>query len=494
MTGGGRAAGRLHAEVDRPTGTGRDVEPPRSTSRDAGLAALGVRDADQPALRVRDADQLALRIREASYGVVALPLRRRLRHTTADTGELVQVVLRLVLADGQAGWAETRGNGAYATHHTTDSIVAALAGLPAVTDPLWNDPAALAASVARHCPPAAMLLDVAYRDATARVRGVPLAEALRAEYGDVLTALVPGSPGRPGATAAPSATATRAATAAPGGAAVPGENGIPTTLPTHAAIPFGTPKEAAELTASAAASGFRRVKIRVGGDPFLDSARIAAARTAADRVSGPGAVVLAADANGGWDPDTALAATPWLARYGVAWLEQPTRPGDLPAMARVRAESPVPVWADEDVRDAADVHTVADLAAADGVHLKLEKAGTVAALAEAVAAARERGLDVALGQMDCGRLGCATTAHLAAGLGLTVAELWGYANVAHDLATGLRLRDGAILLPDAPGLGVDVLLDAAHLVPVGLPGVPNGAPNGAVLAAPVPIPVPASLP
>ncbi|MEU1302514.1 mandelate racemase/muconate lactonizing enzyme family protein [Streptomyces shenzhenensis] len=400
---------------------------------------------------VRGTDRPAGTVRAAAYGVVALPLRRRLKHTTADTGQLVQVVLRLVLSDGRAGWAETRGNGAYATHHTTESIVAALAALPAVTDPAWDDPAALAASVARRCPPAAMLLDVAYRDAVARGRGVPLAAALRAEYGGAAAA------GRPAGTG---------------------------PLPTHAAIPFGTPKEAAELTAVAAASGFRRVKIRVGGDPVLDSARIAAARTAADRVSGPGTVVLAADANGGWDPDTALAAMPWLARYGVAWLEQPTVPGDLAAMARVRAESPVPVWADEDVHDAADVRKVADLGAADGVHLKLEKAGTVAALAEAVDVARERGLDVALGQMDCGRLGCATTAHLAAGLGLAVAELWGCANVERDLAAGLELLDGAVRLPDAPGLGVEVLLDPARLTPVGRPGTPEA------VSVPLPGPVP----
>lgn len=401
MTGGGRTATRpgRPAQASDPSG--------------AGHAVSGV-----------------------SYGVVALPLRRRLTHTTVDTGELVQVVLRLERADGHVGWAETRGNGAYATHHTTESIVAALAALPAVTDPLWAEPGAPAALLARSCPPAAMLLDIAHRDAGARARGVPLAEELRAEFGTA------GGPVGPRA------------------------------LPTHAAIPFGTPKEAAELTSRAAASGFRRVKIRVGGDPLLDSARIAAARGAADRVAGPGAVALAADANGGWGPHTALAATPWLARYGVAWLEQPTAPGDLATMARVRADSPVPVWADEDVRDAADVRRVADLGAADGVHLKLEKAGTVAALAEAVATARARGLDVALGQMDCGRLGCATTAHLAAGLGLTVAELWGCANVEHDLATGLELRDGAVRLPEAPGLGVSVLVDPARLTPVGRPAVP----------------------
>ncbi|MEV7426562.1 enolase C-terminal domain-like protein [Streptomyces sp. NPDC091212] len=363
---------------------------------------------------------------EARYGVIGLPLRLRLRHTTVDTAELTEVFLRVRLADGHTGWAETRGNGAYATRHTAGDIAAALAALPPASDPAWAAPDALADGLAAHCPPAAALLDIAWRDASARSLGLPLW-----------------------------------ATLDPSGAAPPGP------LPTHAPIGFGTPQEAAELATAAARAGFRRVKVRVGGDHGLDRARIAAVRTAVDRIAGGGTVALAADANGGWTPDTAIAATRWLADSGVAWLEQPVAPGDLAALAAVRAASPVPVWADESVRDAASVHAVADAGAADGVHLKLEKAGTVAALAAAIDAARSRGLDVGLGQMDCGRLGCATTAQLAAGLGVAVAELWGCANLAHDVTEGIDLRDGAVRLPDAPGLGVRVSVDPARLTPVG---------------------------
>ncbi|MFF5565310.1 mandelate racemase/muconate lactonizing enzyme family protein [Streptomyces sp. NPDC012623] len=367
-------------------------------------------------------------VAEVRYGVIGLPLRLRLRHTTVDTAELTEVFLRIELTDGHIGWAETRGNGAYATHHTAGDIAAALAALPPATDPAWAAPAALADRLAAHCPPAAALLDIAWRDASARARGLPLWATLK-----------------------------------PPGAPAPG------ALPTHAPIGFGTVREAAELATAAARAGFGRVKVRVGGDPALDRARIAAVRAAVDRTAGSGTVALAADANGGWAPDTAIAATRWLADHAVAWLEQPTAAGDLTALAAVRAASPVPVWADESVRDAASVHAVADAGAADGVHLKLEKAGTVAALAAALGAARARGLDVGLGQMDCGRLGCATTAQLAAGLGVTVAELWGCAHLAHDVTEGIGLRDGSVRLPDAPGLGVRVSVDPARLTPVGTP-------------------------
>lgn len=368
-------------------------------------------------------------VTQAAYGVVGLPLRRRLRHTTADTGELTVVLLRLTLATGHVGWAETRGNGEYATHHTTGDIVAALAGLPPVTDPVWGAPSALADALAERCPPAAMLLDVATRDAEACSRGLPLWATLP-------------------------------------GAGPPGGRG-PRSLATHAQIGFGTAEEAGVLAAEAARAGFGRIKIRVGGRPEEDRARVTLARRAVDRAVGAGVVAIAVDANGGWDPATAISATAWLADQGVAWLEQPTPPDDPAALAAVRSAARVPVWADESVRDASDVHALAALGAVDGVHLKLEKTGTVGALTAAVAAARGHGLDVGLGQMDCGRLGCATTTHLAAGLGTAVAELWGCANVARDVTEGLELRAGAVGLPRGPGLGVRVTVHPAELTPLG---------------------------
>ena len=85
-------------------------------------------------------------------------------------------------------------------------------------------------------------------------------------------------------------------------------------------------------------------------------------------------------------------------------------------------------------------------------------------LCRAVEAARQLGLGLALGQLDCGRLGCATTTHLAVGLGVDMAELWGFAHVATDVAGPLEVRDGAVVVPRGTGLGVEVDLTDTTLV------------------------------
>ncbi|WP_010309516.1 mandelate racemase/muconate lactonizing enzyme family protein [Saccharopolyspora spinosa] len=354
---------------------------------------------------------------EAGFVTVDLNLRRRLLHSAVDTAVLTEVFLRVRLADGTVGWAETRGNGAYATKHDTTDIVAALMAIP---DLPWSNPGELADRLAGSCPPAAMLVDVAWRDAVARSSGVPL--------WSTLTSTPP-----------------------------------PVAIPTHTMIVFGTVAEAEEHTSAAVAAGYPRLKIRIGGDPGLDRRRVEAARN----VAGDN-VTLVVDANGGWDVPTAIGSLRWLTDLGVAWFEQPV--AGLDGLAAVRSASPIPVWADESVRDAASVRAAATLGAIDGVHLKLEKTGTVAALTEAVDTARRHELEIGLGQMDCGRLGCATTVQLAAGLGIGIAELWGCANVTDDRASGIELADGAIPVPIAPGLGVDVELSAADLNALGRSG------------------------
>ncbi|WP_395474692.1 hypothetical protein [Saccharopolyspora spinosa] len=77
---------------------------------------------------------------EAGFVTVDLNLRRRLLHSAVDTAVLTEVFLRVRLADGTVGWAETRGNGAYATKHDTTDIVAALMAIP---DLPWSNPGSL---------------------------------------------------------------------------------------------------------------------------------------------------------------------------------------------------------------------------------------------------------------------------------------------------------------------------------------------------------------
>jgi L-alanine-DL-glutamate epimerase-like enolase superfamily enzyme len=88
--------------------------------------------------------------------------------------------------------------------------------------------------------------------------------------------------------------------------------------------------------------GFDTVKVKVGGQPADDIARVRAVR----EVIGPERA-LVIDANCGWDADTAIRCLRELADCRIAVMEQPTPDGDYAAIARVRRESGVKVMADD---------------------------------------------------------------------------------------------------------------------------------------------------
>lgn len=356
------------------------------------------------------------RVRRIEIYRVRLMLREALHHAQVRVDCLDELFAVLLTDGGVTGRGEVRGNGAYATGADVDLVVEALSRCGKELIGLSLNELAPLALAATGLPLAAALLEGAALDAAAAAAGVPVWRWL-------------GAP-----------------------AARP--------LSTHAHIGFVSPRRAGELARLAIARGVRRIKIRVGS-PSLDDDL---ARVSAVRETVGSAVELALDANGAWSADVAVEALTALAAFGVLWIEQPTAPGDDPALAKVRARSPVPVIVDESVRGAADVHRVARCGLADGVHLKLEKCGTFAALQQAVEAARAERLLIELGQMDMGRLGCALTAHLATALPVDYCELWGFQHICRDVASGLEMDQGHIKLSNTPGLGVEVDLGEAERV------------------------------
>lgn len=332
-----------------------------------------------------------------------LPLRTALHHAKVDTDTLCSVVVEVTTASGSVGMAEVRANGGYATGEDVDDIHRALAALtlPGPAD----DAARGLLEVSRL---AAMAVDVAAWDARAR----DLGRSLSSVWGN-------------GATMA-------------------------STVRTHAQIGFGDgPREAAQ----AVASGYDRLKVRVGsGDAAHDAVRV---RTLAEAAPHAGIIV---DANGAWSRDETLVFAERLGDLSLAWLEQPT--ADVSACAGLRDVVPWPLVADESARGPESIDALVGIF--DGVHLKLEKAGTVERLDATARAARHAGLTVHLGQMDQGRLGCAVTTQLAAALGLDRAELWGCAHLADDLTWDLHESGGLVTVPTGPGTGVTVTND--HLL------------------------------
>ena len=198
---------------------------------------------------------------------------------------------------------------------------------------------------------------------------------------------------------------------------------------------------ASAQAAQAVAAGFRCLKVKVGvGD---DAGRLAAVRAAVGSD-----VALRIDANGAWTVDEAVAALRSLASVGIELCEEPVH--GVEALRAVRAAVEVPVAMDETALEPGAVES----GAADAVCLRLGAHGGISRVLEAAAAARAAGSDVYLASTFDGPVGVAAGLHAAAALRVT--RPCGLATLAlfDGLTDPFPPADGAIALPDTPGLGV----------------------------------------
>jgi len=190
------------------------------------------------------------------------------------------------------------------------------------------------------------------------------------------------------------------------------------------------------------AEEFPVLKVKVGLD--TDEATIEAVRSVTGKP-------LRVDANEGWkDKETAIRRIEWLASKGVELVEQPMPAALLEEAAWVRERSPIPVFADEACLRASSIPALAG--AYHGVNVKLDKAGGLREALRMVHTARSCGLKVMLGCMISSSASTTAAAHLSPLVDF--ADLDGHLLVANDPWEGVAVRDGRLVLPDRPGLGL----------------------------------------
>ena len=169
-------------------------------------------------------------------------------------------------------------------------------------------------------------------------------------------------------------------------------------------------------------------------------------------------VQLCVDANAAWEEQEAIDKSVALARYGVAFVEQPCGRGAFAktrhARARVHAErrDKTPLFvADEDCQTEPDVARCAE--AFDAVNVKLSKCGGPTAALRMVAEARALGLGVMFGCMIESSYAIGVLRHFAAVADFI--DLDGHLLVGDDIARGIAFReDGRPVRPVGAGSGV----------------------------------------
>lgn len=193
-------------------------------------------------------------------------------------------------------------------------------------------------------------------------------------------------------------------------------------------------------------SPFPILKMKVGSRDDVETVRAVAEFSDA---------VLWVDANEAFSPDEAPEVVLELKEVGVEMVEQPVPASAGPEAMRAVMEAawPLPVISDEGAVHAGDVPALAGCAS--GVNVKLAKCGGIRGALQQIHTARACGMLVMLGCMVETSLGIAAAAQLS-GL-VDFVDLDGAMLLANDPFGGLTYENGRILLPDAPGLGVEPL-------------------------------------
>ncbi len=164
------------------------------------------------------------------------------------------------------------------------------------------------------------------------------------------------------------------------------------------------------------------------------------------------------DANQGFaDPAEAVRI---LQRIGdilgsVILVEEPLSKGDLDGMREVTSGlSNMLVFADESAVDLADTHRIIETKAADGINIKLQKAGGIYPGKKMAEAADAAGLKVMVGCMLESSLAITAGVHFTScSPNVVVTDLSADLLAASPAGTCAEFRNGKRIPPDLPGLG-----------------------------------------
>ena len=203
-----------------------------------------------------------------------------------------------------------------------------------------------------------------------------------------------------------------------------------------------------------ARDGIRFFKLKVGVKPL--ETEIATALAVREAL-GPD-LSICADANCGFSYQAARRYLEATREAGLLFLEQPFEDGDLKSLAALARSAATPIGADEGIHSLHDIEAHA-AAGAGGVSLKLIKLGGFAAALTASALCRRLGLAVNVAaKMSESSLGAAATAHLAGAVdnidwGVSLTHFY----LAEDLVRApLAMKEGLVVLPGKPGVGVEI--------------------------------------
>lgn len=227
-------------------------------------------------------------------------------------------------------------------------------------------------------------------------------------------------------------------------------------------------EEATSEAAAAVGEGIRTIKIKVGRDPEYD---VRIVREVRDTIGPDRDIVV--DANQGWPtPKHAIAVLRRMEEYGIRYAEQPVE--GIARMAQVARAVDVPIMADESAWTPQDVLEIAQRAAADMISLYTTKPGGLFKAKKVAAVAEAAGLPLNVNGSHETGVGNAGNLHLVASTAAVTeagvfpvtslreqppTEMAGRMYLDDIVTRPFEYRDGCLIVPTTPGLGVELDMD-----------------------------------
>lgn len=205
--------------------------------------------------------------------------------------------------------------------------------------------------------------------------------------------------------------------------------------------------------------GFRRVKMRLGRAEAYDMAAVEAVR----RGIGPDGDVLV-DGSHRYTLETAERLGHFLAEQKVFWFEEPFPPEDIDSYAALRGRISVPLAAGENDFGVQGFRELVRANALDILQPDACRAGGVTECMRVGRLAAKANLRIAPHTWS-DAVALMANAHVVAALpnAITVeVDQSGNPFIEELLSEPLRIEDGLLRLPEAPGLGIDLNMDTVH--------------------------------
>ncbi len=219
-------------------------------------------------------------------------------------------------------------------------------------------------------------------------------------------------------------------------------------IPTYASLlRYGKPDLVARYTKEAVARGYASVKLH---EHLIET--IAPGREAA----GP-TIHIMVDTNCAWPPAEAIEMARKLKAYDPYWLEEPVDPvDDYDTMTRIRREAGMSIAAGENIGHAGEARHAMELGALDFFQPSVTKIGGIIAMRKAIKVAKKHGVRVMPHSPYFGPGLIATLHVIAADLPDSLCERFYCELEATPLGDAIVARDGAMNVPQGPGLGIEV--------------------------------------